>query len=185
MQIKNQTVNKTALWWLCGILAGCPGSILAEELSPEWPVALELLVEADEGRWRLVAIETLRQAPPGRLLMVSVLFRVPVQAGPEPQMLNLAVPDSLDYQMGSAVGPGSQVQLSFNKGLSFSVDPGPGKSSEYAGARASHVRWVFTRRLSAGAQGQVRYRAIRRPNSGNGEAVGAVEHGAVQQDNMN
>ena len=181
MQIKNQTLNRMAAWCLCGILTGCFGSAQAEDLLPEGPVALELLVQADEGNWRPVLLDTMRQAPPGRLVMVSVRCRVPEEPGPDPQMLTLAVPDWLDYQMGSAVGPGSQTLLSFNNGLGFGTDPGLESSAEYAGARASHIRWIFTRRLSPGAQGQVRYRAIRRPDSEADEPEG----GAAQQSSAN
>jgi len=185
MQIKNQTLNRMAFWWLCGILAGCFGPLQAEDLVSEGPVALELLVEADEGSWRPVLLDTIRQAPPGRLVMVSVWFRVPENPGPDPQMLTLAVPDWLDYQLGSAVGPGSQELLSFNNALSFGTDPGLKRSSEYAGARASHIRWIFTRRLSPGAQGQVRYRGIRRPDSEADQPAQPSEDGAAEQSSAN
>ncbi len=185
MQIRNQTLNRAAAWYLSGILIGCFGPARAEDLVPEGPIALELLVEADEGNWRLVLLDTIRQAPPGRLVMVSVLFRVPQEPGPDPQMLTLAVPDWLDYQLGRAVGPGSQTLLSFNNGLSFGTDPGPESSPEYVGARASHIRWIFTRRLSPGAQGQVRYRAIRRPDSATDHAEEPAEDGPAQRGSAN
>lgn len=183
MQIKNQTLNRMVFWWLCGILTGCFGLAHGEDLLPEGPLALELLVETDEGNWRPVLLDTIRQAPPGRLVMVSVLFRVPEEPGPDPQMLTLAVPDWLDYQMGSAVGPGSQTLLSFNNGLSFGTDPGLESAAGYA--RASHIRWIFARRLSPGAQGQVRYRAIRRPDSQADEPDEPAEDGVARQSNAN
>jgi hypothetical protein len=98
-------------------------------------------------------------------------------------MLTLAVPDWLDYQMGSAVGPGSQTLLSFNNGLSFGTDPGLESAAGYA--RASHIRWIFARRLSPGAQGQVRYRAIRRPDSQADEPDEPAEDGVARQSNAN
>ena len=165
MKINNRTLSAGFFCCLWGIFFAYFESVAAQEMSPEGPVALELLVETDAGGWTPVALDTPGQAPPGRLIMVSTRFRVPAEAGAEAQMLTLAVPDWLTYQLGSAVGPGSQALLSFNNGLSFGKDPGAGKSAEYAGARATHVRWIFTRRLSPGAQGQVRYRAIRRPDS--------------------
>lgn len=163
----------------------CFGLVQAEDLSPEGGVALELLVETDSGTWRPVALDTPRQAPPGRLLMVSIPFRVPAEPGPDPQMLTLAVPDWLDYQMGSAVGPGSQALLSFDNGLSFGKDPGPGASSQYPGARASHIRWIFGKRLSPGALGQVRYRAVRDAGSGNDETGRDDDQDTAAQDNSN
>ncbi|MDH3401104.1 MAG: hypothetical protein OEM03_09060 [Chromatiales bacterium] len=185
MNIKNQTLNRMAIWCLGGILTGCFGPAQAEDLVTEGPIALELLVEADEGKWRLVLLDTIRQAPPGRLVMVSVLFRVPQEPGPDPQMLTLAVPDWLDYQLGSAVGPGSQTLLSFNNGLSFGTDPGLESSADYAGARASHIRWIFTRRMSPGAQAQVRYRGIRRPDSEADNAEEPTEDASAQRGSAN
>ena len=161
MKIEYKTLNRWASWHLCLVLFCLIPWAEAEDLLPEGGLALELLVEADNGRLRPVPLDTLQEAPPGDLLMLSVLFRVPREPGPPPQMLTLAVPDGLDYQLGTAVGPASQVLLSFNGGLSFGSDPGAGRSGEYAGARASHVRWIFTRRLSPGARGQVRYRAVK------------------------
>lgn len=183
MQIENQTVNRRVFWCLLGILSACFAPALAEELSPEGPLALELLVETGEGSWKPVVLDTYRQAPPGRLLMVSIRFRVPAEPGLAPQLLTLEIPDWLDYQMGSAVGPGSQVLLSFNNGSSFGKDPGARVSPEYAGARASHIRWVFGRRLSPGVLGQVRYRATRRPGTGHAGVSESMNDSVAGQGN--
>lgn len=143
-----------------------PGLVAGGELSIEGPPALELLVEDVEGGRMLEPLGGLAQAAPGDLLMLSYAFTVPSGPVEEPYSLTLAIPEILEYQSGTAVGPGSQTEVSFDGGLNFVADrrnqdqgqaPDPSLLT-----RVTHLRWVFGRPLQPGVRGYLRYRAVKR-----------------------
>ena len=142
-----------------------PGFVAGGKLVIEGPPALEPLFQDEEGNWVSGAPGELSQAAPGALLMLSYLFKVLAGPADGPYSLTLAIPENLEYQSGTAVGPGSQTWVSFDNGLNFVAD---GESyrevqspDQSLVARVTHLRWVFGRSLQPGVRGYVRYRAIK------------------------
>ncbi|MCJ7558734.1 MAG: hypothetical protein MUP90_17730 [Gammaproteobacteria bacterium] len=93
------------------------------------------------------------------------MFEVPGGPADGPCVLTLAIPDILGYQSGTAVGPGSQMLVSFDGGLKFVADRASHKQDQVTDqsgvARVTHLRWLFGRPLQPGVRGYVRYRAIK------------------------
>lgn len=151
--------------WLLILGASIPGVVSAAELSIVGPPALESLLESEEGGWVSQAQEHLGRFDPGTLVMVSYLFQVPDGPAEGPHVLTVTIPIALDYQPGTAAGPGSQALVSFDGGLNFEADRvGPRQDPSQArslDAGATHLRWVFSNSLQPGVRGYVRYRAVK------------------------
>ncbi len=146
-----------------------PGLVSAGELSIQGPPALESLRKIEGGGWVPGALGDFGQVDPGTLLMVSFVFQVPSGSIEESHVLTLAIPGILEYQAGTAAGPGSQTLVSFDGGLSFEADrksPRQQQSLDQSQARsldprATHLRFVFGSALRPGVRGYVRYRAVK------------------------
>lgn len=155
--------NQGLATWLLILGATLAGLASAGELSIDGPPALESLLANGEGGWVARARENLGQVDPGSLVMVSYLFQLPYGADEAPHVLTVAIPEGLEYQPGTAAGPGSQALVSFDGGLSFAADgqtPGQ-QGSPFTDVGATHLRWVFSTSLQPGVRGYVRYRAVK------------------------
>jgi hypothetical protein len=131
--------------------------------------ALERIVEgAADPHGRDVQITSGTVASHADQLIVSVRF-----ANVSPSVLDTVritspIPADVKYVAGSASGPGSEVLFSVDNGRTFGRPAELTMPVSSGGTRAAdaadytHVRWVLTAPLDAGATGVARFRAVPR-----------------------
>ena len=123
----------------------------------------EVIVNAaGESETRLVPAELV---VPGESVIYTITFR---NVGTEPAdnvVITNPIAENLMYVDGSAFGPGMDIQLSVDGGVTFAAanELTIVEDGEVRDAQASdftHVRWVMQNDLPAGAQGTARFAAI-------------------------
>jgi hypothetical protein len=101
-------------------------------------------------------------------LIVSVRFTNATGAVVDTVRITSPIPGDLKYVAGSASGPGSEALFSVDNGRTFGRPaeltlPAPDGGARVADAADyTHVRWVFSQPLDAGASGVARFRAVPR-----------------------
>jgi uncharacterized repeat protein (TIGR01451 family) len=117
--------------------------------------------DAGETVVSLVAAETV---VPGENVVYTITFRNISDESAENVVITNPIAGSLIYIEGSAFGPGTTIQFSVDGGKTF-ADRGELTVIEDGAARAAqakdftHIRWVMTQELAAGAQGTARFSA--------------------------
>jgi uncharacterized repeat protein (TIGR01451 family) len=115
------------------------------------PLVTQTVVEIlEEGRF--VPAERVRA---GDEVHYTVRVTNPGARPVENVVVTKLMPVGLDYAPRSAVGPGCDVQVSSDNGVTFVAEPKP-KSGQHA---YTHLRWILDRPLPPGATALLRFRA--------------------------
>jgi uncharacterized repeat protein (TIGR01451 family) len=130
---------------------------------------LERIVAApSEGDGAEVRITTDTIASHADQLIMSVRFTNRSDSAVDTVRITSPIPADVKYVPGSASGPGSEVLFSADNGRSFGSPAELKLASPEGGTRVAdpadytHVRWVLSSPLAAGATGIARFRAVPR-----------------------
>ncbi|HWJ06605.1 MAG TPA: hypothetical protein VNS57_12575 [Steroidobacteraceae bacterium] len=92
----------------------------------------------------------------------TVRVRNPGESAVTDVVVTKRLPFGVRYELGSATGPGCEIQLSADGGRSFTrPEATRGKKGQRKAAEVeyTHVRWVMSRPLAPGATALLRFRA--------------------------
>ncbi len=118
--------------------------------------------EAGEAETRLVTAE---RVAPGEQVFYTITFRNVSEEAADNVVITNPIASELTYVDGSAFGPGMDIQFSVDGGRNFAAaaeltveEDGEPRAADVSDF--THVRWVMSGNLQAGAQGVARFAAV-------------------------
>lgn len=154
-----------AVLFTLGLMAVSAQALAAVELKSE---AFREVEVTDKNGKKTKKVEPVSRATPGQEVIYVLTYR---NTGKEPVsnvVLNNPVPAELAYVAGSAKGAGTRIEASVDGGKNFgafetlSVKKADGTARPATGSDVTHLRWVVTTPVKAGATGSATYRAVLR-----------------------
>lgn len=119
------------------------------------------VTESGEQKTELVVANTV---VPGDSVVYTISFKNIGDEAADNVVITNPVPQDLTYEMGSAFGSGAAIEFSVDGGSVFAPaaeltinddgEPRAARAEDY-----THIRWVMSNDLAAGAQGFVQFRA--------------------------
>jgi uncharacterized repeat protein (TIGR01451 family) len=155
------------------VLALAAASAMAQNAAPPAKGSLELktvvekVVETVNADGEVVtAFVPVDLAVPGDQVVYTVTFRNVGERGADDILITNPIPAALRYVGGTAFGPGTEIVYSADGGQNYGkpeevlVPDAEGELHAAAAEDYTHIRWMLTSTLDAGAQGLARFRAV-------------------------
>ena len=156
------------------LLLGLAGAAVAAQPTADSPrdvvvsSTLERIVAAAGGGAATVGVTAGTVASHADQLIVSVRFTNVSQSVVDTVRITSPIPGDVKYVPGSASGPGSEALFSVDNGRTFgrpdelTLAMPDGGLRRADAAEYTHVRWILSAPLDAGASGVARFRAVPR-----------------------
>jgi uncharacterized repeat protein (TIGR01451 family) len=155
------------------VLALGAASVVAQGVAPpangslELKTVVEKVVESiDENGKVVTALVPVDLAVPGDQVVYTMTFKNVGERGADDILITNPIPAALRYVDGTAFGPGTAIVYSADGGHNYGRPDEvlvPDSDGELHAATAedyTHIRWMLTSTLDAGAQGFARFRAV-------------------------